>query len=265
MRRIFSQAWGGIMAGMLFFSLLPGCGGGSVGTGTEPRIAKTTFVGAVTSEAGQPVAGALILLLNTKEAATSAPDGTFQLDSTLDGGTASFSVTAGQVQGSVDVANVPSDGAAVNLAVVVNFDDRTVSLNNLSITAKIEGNCDPFFENTRTIRQSGRVPDGTMCPLRVRTSSAAGPVSGVPFVLQRARCFAGAPWHDVGSGVTGNVAPGFGELAFAFSNAEEFCVYRIVVPYGIADLRPQIFNVDTFRKQAFDAGVAFDPNEGDGR
>ena len=98
--------------------------------------------------------------------------------------------------------------------------------------------------------------------MRVRVRRNGIGLPDVPFVLQRRRCFEGAPWHEVESGFTGTDPAGFGELRFAFSNAEEFCVYRILVQ---TEVNPQLFLIETFRKQAFDGGFPFDPNSGDGR
>lgn len=240
-------------------SILGGCGGGSIGTGTEPR---TSFSGAVSNEKGTPLANVQIELRETGEKTTSAADGSFLLESVLAGGDATFQVSIATVNDEVQVSDLPSNGAAVQLDLTVNLRNQEVSLDNVSITAKIEGACDPYFENNRTIRQAQSVPDGTICPLRVRVKKNGVGLSGVPFLLQRSRCFDGAPWHDIEFGTTSQDPAGFGEISFAFSNAEEFCVYRVVIQGSEI---PEVFTVETFRKQAFDQGQEFNPNSGDGR
>lgn len=240
-----------ISALVLILSLvLHGCGGGSMGTGVEP---KSTFSGSLSSERGQPIAGAVIRLIETGEQTQTGGDGRFLLESTFEGNDAAFEITAGDVFSTFELNDLHDDGLAVNLQLTLDLEQGTVSLTNLSITAKIQGSCDPYFENGRIIRQANAVPEGTTCPFRVRASAQSGFVDGLRFVLERRSCEPTASWIEIGSGFTGTSGPGRGEIAFRFSNSEDHCLYRIRVPVGSPPIEPQEFEVHTFRKQAFDA------------
>ncbi len=230
--------------------VLPGCGGGSMGTGVEP---KSTFSGSLNSERGEPIVGALIRLVETGEQTQTGGDGRFRLESTFEGNDAAFEITAGTVFGTFELNNLHDDGLAVNLQLTLDLEQGTVSLTNLSITAKIQGSCDPYFENSRIIRQANAVPEGTTCPFRVRASAQSGFVDGLRFVLERRSCDPTSSWIEIGGGFTGTSGPGRGEIVFRFSNLEDHCLYRIRVPVDRPTIEPQVFEVHTFRKQAFDA------------
>ena len=50
------------------------------------------------------------------------------------------------------------------------------------------------------------------------------------------------------------ISEGVAQVPFTYIDDQKNCVYRIVAPFGVDGLREVVYEVDTFTKQAFDAG-----------
>lgn len=252
---------GGWLVVAIALLLVAGCGGGSVGTGTEPG--KTTqFFGSVTSPAGQPVAGAIVSLLESDTSAVVGDDGSFAFDAEFAGGDANFRLEALGKEADFVVTAITPGTEAVEVNVVYDSNSNSVVLSNLSLRAKIVGECDKYFVNRQPIIQTDPVPDGTRCDLEVSIRSNNQPVDGLQFEVEHRACTSGSSWGETTSGTTGNRAPGVGKVRFLWKNDADHCVYRIRGPVGIPDLDERTVHINTLRKLAFDAGTPF-PDDGD--
>ena len=250
---------------LLAFVSLPGCGGGSVGTGVSKD--RRSFEGRTISTDARPVVGARVTLLDTGESTATDEDGRFYLPSNFDGPVANLEVHADPFRKTFPIPNSNQQTSGTQLTIVVNPNADTASIRDLEVSVQVRGPCDYYFENTRTIRQANDLDDGTLCSLRVEIRSGGKPLEDAPFLLQRRRCLDGAPWHQesVGSTASSQVDPnpvnsadlgkpphpGVARLPFLFCNEEAHCVYRIVAP-NIPGIDPVLYEIHTFRKQQFD-------------
>ncbi len=229
-----------------------GCGGGSVGTGVSTD--RRSFEGRTITAAAIPIEGATVTLLNTGESTLSEKDGRFFLSSDFEDAVAELSVKSGELSGSIIVPNIQQGTAGIQLTIVLDAKDASVSASQLAVSARIVGACDPSFEDRRTIRQVSPLLDGTRCSLRVEVGASGAPLANVPVLLQRRRCIYGAPWHDEASAITESTAngePGVASLPLNIFNNDAHCVYRVVAPV-VENVEPVIYEIHTLRKQEFD-------------
>ena len=226
----------------LLLTLL-GCGGGSSGTGTGLR----RLTGTVQLTDKSAVAGATLTVAETGDSTTTGQDGSFALETTALGNEIKLLIESSSLSTSVTV-NFLADGSGdVSLTITIDPLSNIAVVSGYDVRAKIEGDCDPYFENNRTIRQANRVPQGTWCPFRVSIRTAAGGLPNRVFSLEHRACSATAPWKLIQLGNTN--ATGSGEIQFQYFDDAEYCLYRVLVPINDPQLAPLEFDVLTFTYQ----------------
>lgn len=230
---------------------LTACGGGSQGTGTEPR---TSFAGKIQSTDSNPIGGAQITVVETGEKTISDSEGNFNLNSSFVGGSTELIITTDQGSSTVVIdENITSQGAAIVVGVEVGSGTQLSSADSLTITAKIEGDCDIYFENNRVIRQSNQIQDGKICPFRIKVFDGHIPISGSSVYVQKRGCDDNLGWVTIKEGIVGIKTPGIVDVNFKFSTKPDFCLYRALVVVG--ENPAQEFIVRTFRKQKYDEQI----------
>lgn len=256
---VFKQSFKTIRA-ILFFSLflisLFGCGGGSAGTGIGGgTIGESARIsGVVVSTDGEGIENAAVTLLNTDESAQTDEAGAFELPSSFPGGDATFSIQSpNNGSAEVTVTDLPKESAEpVDLSIQLNSSANTAQILNLTVRAAVVRECDPMFLNTKTIKQTGELPDGYLCTIEAEIRSDGTPLDNVEFQLEHRGCSKDAPWRFSSRGVTGTSGPGTGELKFNFKDDEAHCVYRIKGPVFVPDVSPLSVQIHTLRKQNYD-------------
>ena len=242
---------------LIFFLVtsLLSCGGGSSGTavGTPSGKKVTNFSGIVLSQDGNGVAFTPVALLNTEDITVTDEAGSFELTSEFNGGDAAFAIGEGALDTVVVVENLPENAQQVELSILFNSDSETASLLSLTLRARIVRDCNAFFLNTRTIRQTTPLAEGVQCTVEVEIKSDGVPVDDLLFELQHRGCSVNAPWQFSGVSKTGSSGPGIGELTFPFRNDEKHCVYRIIGPLNRRDTIAVSAQIQTLRKQEFDS------------
>lgn len=232
-----------------FIFVLAGCmGGGSSGTGTK------TIEGQIQTPSDQPVSGAVVTVVETGESTVTNSEGEFVIESSASPGDVELEIKTPEVTTTVTVpATAADESSAVSVDLEVDQNQSTVTATNVEVIAKIVRECDIYFENRRTIRQSNAIREGLTCPVRVTVRDNGRPLGNVPFIMEKRACAPNSKWTKVASGETSTNSPaGVGEMRFKFSNKPDSCVYRIVAPYRFANTKSLIFEVHTFRKQAYD-------------
>lgn len=228
--------------GLVVVILLSACGGGTVGTGTGER----SIEGRVLYTDGRAVEGAEVTILETGEADTTDSNGDFEISSETQSSEITLEVAKNEVRSEVKIDAAEGGKDAVRVDVELDPVSQHSSVSSLSVTAKIEGRCDPYFENKRTIRQSAKLGSGTVCPVNVRMRGNGRPLSRIPFIIEHSKCD-GEKWTRDADGVTNQ--SGFGTTDFTFKDDDNHCLYRIVAPHEVKGLRSLTFNVLTFRAQ----------------
>ena len=200
---------------------LMGCGGGSAGTGTGNVVVQ----GAVLDQSGEPVENVDIRVVETGSEATTAQDGHFEIL-----GTSAY-VTV----------DMPQDGGIVSITLTIDPSLSKVDAASVEMSAGIVGQCDSYFENRSTIRQSNRVPGNLRCVARVSVKSDEGPLAHVPIVIQYNDCAESVAWTTLAAGSTfGFPNTGVGQIEFplCLSNCSSVWSTRIT-PAGTKD--PNIY------------------------
>lgn len=237
---------------ILFISIF-GCGGGSSGTGTGNNT--VTIRGVVTDDNQQPFPGVLVTVLEGGESDTTDSTGQFEINTDLvaDEYTLEFAVDNKSV--TTTISAVGGNGT-ISIEVQINplLDDITV--NDISVDARIVGTCDNYFENKDPIRQANNVPEnGVQCTLKVTVKNKKIGLAHVPIAIQYRRCEGNKSWFTSELGATMSGANlGIAQIDFRYYSNDVHCRYRIVTPYyedsgGIDRERSVIKYIDTFEYQ----------------
>lgn len=220
---------------------LIGCGGGTVGTGTGER----SIEGRILLVSGAPLPDAEVIILQTGESSTTDASGAFMIETSTTETELSLQIETDTFSSQVEIQTDPTDPVTqVNLS--VDPVKKITTVKNISVTAKIEGRCDPYFENKRKIRQSNKLATDTQCTVNVRIRGDGAPIDRIPFVVEHAACNQ-KKWKRDSEGITNT--GGFGSTDFTYVDAEDHCYYRIIVPYNVEGLDPVTFLVVTFQAQ----------------
>lgn len=229
---------------LLLLLIFEGCGGGTVGTGTGERSVRS-IEGRILLVSGAPLPDAEVTILETGESGTTDSSGTFMIETESVDAQISLEIQTETISSRVQVETDPSDPVTqVNLE--VDPVRQVTTVRNISVTAKIEGSCDPYFENKRTIRQSNKLASNTKCMVNVRIRGDGAPLNRIPFVVEHAACNQ-KKWHRDSEGITNT--GGFGTTPFTYVDEPDHCYYRIIVPYNVQGLDPVTFLVVTFQAQ----------------
>lgn len=224
-----------------------GCGGGSAGTGT------TSFQGKLLTPENEPVAGAIVTVVETGESAVTDKNGQFVLETASSNNNVAIQVEAPDVTATVTVPRASSNDSKVGLELEVNSETATITVKNFEISAEIIGGCmSAFAKRQNTLVQVRRIPDGTKCIARVIATEKENPLGGIRVEIQRSRCETGGTWTSVASGRTSFTDPaGVSEVPFRFLDDNEHCRYRIVAPVKDPKRSPLVFDIETFRLRDF--------------
>lgn len=236
--------------------LINACGGGSSGTGTEFREQTITIEGNVKNTSGQAIVNALLTIVETGDSATSDQNGDFVLETNTNEDNLNLKLESENINSNIELNNIQSkEGSTIQLDIEIDSQLKEVNKKDLEVQAKIVGECDQYFDNFRTIRQSNPTPtNGIQCTARVVVKNAGNPLGNAPVRIQHRACQTGSNWIDDALGLTRDEtdSKGVAQVNFSFKNNREHCVYRIIAPSDVPDLRPIIHFVDTFTKQRFD-------------
>lgn len=242
----FSQILMTFSAVLLLLSI--GCGGGSSGTGTR------TIEGSVSGSSGAAIANVKVTIVQTDDVTFTDQNGEFSIETSLIAGDVNLRLQGDEIDTTVTVPDVSGEPTTVSVTISVAATGEPVSITNLEVLTKIVGRCDIYFENLRTIRQSNEVPRGLSCVARTEVKGDGKTLGNVGVTIQVRRCPAGSPWTTLASGVTmSGTNSGVAQVEFPFSDSAETCVYRVVAPDSIAGVKPIVYEIHTFTKQAFDA------------
>ncbi|MBX7136705.1 MAG: hypothetical protein K1X83_01890 [Oligoflexia bacterium] len=235
---------------------LSSCGGGSSGTslGGPPDRQGILFSGVLISDQGRELPFARVTLLNTDDFVNTDEAGAFELHSGFPGGEATLEIEP--QDGNSATLSLPASalvGDNIDLSIAYDAAQNSAERLALTLRARIVRSCSALFLNTRTIRQTGSVPEGTNCTIETQIRRNGLPANDYVFQLQHRGCAPTDPWEFSAAGVTGTSGPGDGEVEFPFHNDERHCVYRIIGPLNAAELLPLTTHLHTLRKLNFDA------------
>jgi hypothetical protein len=238
-----------------FFSLLlvivlalMGCGGGSAGTGTGPVV---VVQGAVLDESGTPVEDVHVRVVETGNEDTTSSSGEFEIETVPDSGNVTLEVSSDTGVAYITI-DIPEDGGTVSITLRIDPRLTQVDAESLEVGAAIVGRCDIYFENTRIIRQSNKVPGDLSCVAKASVTSDGRRLAGVPVVVQYRDCDELLPWTTVAAGSTLNTPNiGIAQLRFPFIDDETHCLYRIVAPFGVPGLPAleRIIHTSTYQRR----------------
>lgn len=229
--------------------LVIGCGGGSVGTGTGGER-ELTVEGTIENTSGNPIPAALVTIIDTGDSDITDRDGRFSILTHSDSETLTLEVSVGNQTNTTTIEAMGEDGV-ISLTIKFNPLVDEIEVDRLKVSAKIVGRCDSYFENRRIIRQSNPAPQGVECTARVKVISAGLALAHVPIAIQFRRCGAGKPWTTtaLGETMTGSNL-GVAQIPFNFFDDPDHCLYQIVTPFGVAEVDPVIYEIQTFTYQA---------------
>ena len=225
-----------------------GCGGGTVGTGIGSPGIERSIEGSVQYAGGNPIANATITILETGETTTTNAQGQFAIKTTATNQEIKLEIattnTTEQIAVMTDPTR-PNDVIQVNIS--VDPVTKVTTVKHLDVSAVVHGNCDPYFENGRTIRQSVALPSGTDCQVLVQVLGDGKPLARIPFIIQHSDCNQKV-WHLESDSLTNS--RGVGEAGFQYIDDTRHCFYRVVVPYNVKGLDSTTFLVYTFQAQS---------------
>ena len=227
--------------------VLPGCGGGTEGTGTRP------IDGTVSDISGNPISGVEVTELLTGSSDVTNAEGKFQVDTPEDQQVVEIEVKSEDFQGVVTVDASQDSTAGVSVNIKVDPKDKSLETSFVDVIAKIVGRCDVYFENNRIIRQANRTPQGIRCLARIEVRADGQTLGKVPFILQYRSCREDGQWTTLAQGTTfSGTHSGVGQLEFQYYDDPAHCVYRVLAPYeykGATEVEHLIY---TFTKQEYD-------------
>lgn len=134
--------------------LLPGCGGGSKGTGGDQ------LTGRVVNVQQDPIVGVSVTELSSGENAVTGPDGGFSIRTDLPAGTVAIGVDTGSVSSTVSITGVTE--STIELRVIIQLDERSgatkvVEVGRTESTHTPGPNSQPTERPTRTATPNGAV------------------------------------------------------------------------------------------------------------
>lgn len=146
--------------------------------------------------------------------------------------------------------DIPKDSSRIALDITVNTETDAIEVKNIRVRAGFAGLCDYYFENREIIRQSNRVPPGTICSLNVEVMGDGRRLEKVPVALQYAGCQPGSTWKTLLTVNTGEGKhAGSAEVNFEYKDSAVFCRYRVVAPVGATPFGT--CPIDTFTEQEY--------------
>lgn len=246
---------------MLFPAALltsPGCGGGSVGTGTGEGV--TTVEGKIVTPSGEPLAGAAVKLQGAAVPATTDANGHFVIAvaSTALPTNVQLQVAPNPANTSTSTANVavvePStDPSALVVQVVIDIETPPVVIQSSEVKVQAAGLCADRFVNNRTIEQIGSIVAGTLCTFNVSVTEDTVPQPLAQYRVEYRACDDASLWIPLLDGVTNSPNLGnTGEASFPYIEDADHCVYRVVAPVNQEGLEPTAFEIRTLLKKQFD-------------
>lgn len=226
---------------------LPGCGGGSEGTGSR------SITGRIARSDDTPVVSASIELIQTGDIAITDNDGMFLLLTDFSGPDGTLKVTDQDASTLVPLPNVESD--SINLKIDITLEAGNGELNATSVQswAKIVGACDIYFENNERIRQANKVPKNTQCTVKFFVSGDGERLERISGAIEVRACDSN-DWDLVSIGETGiGTGAGVGQISFIYKDDKRHCEYRIGAPFGYDHYEPIYTYIDTFTLQKLKA------------
>lgn len=236
--------WYILLVGMLYLLMTGGgCGGGSSGTGSGPQV----YSGYIVTTGGEPVPNARVTIEETGDSSTTKSDGSFSIESEPGIDEAVFVIDIGDTTTKIPVNDLSADSTGISLAIDEKDASQQTS-SSVDIRVKFVGTCDIYFENTRPIRQSNRIPgDAATCTLKVSLRSIRGGLPNRTFEVQKNNCETSDRWRLVTKGQTG--ANGVVQVPVEYKDSEQDCLYRVLVPLNDNKLKPLSFEIwsDTYQ------------------
>lgn len=144
---------------------LPGCGGGTTGSGDAPSV---KVYGTVTDQQGRAVTAGTVSDLNGDTTTSIDTSGGFQLSAVSDDGTVALDVTAQGTYGSIHVKDLPSSAQSIAVKVVVDSVSGIVTLASVDIDVDTS----PSIDISQSVR--GTVTDSSGQPAKNVTASVVG-------------------------------------------------------------------------------------------
>lgn len=228
---------------------ISGCaGGGSEGTGVESEY--RSVEGRIVTKEGIPLAQAEVTILETGESSVSDESGDFTIQTSSVSNSLELEVRKGDQSVRTTISSLSNDSQSVQVTIEFDPTAAVVPVEALEVSVKIVGQCDPYFENNRTIRQANPVPAGTRCTAKIVTRSGGKPVGNISYGLRYRACPDSSRSVELAAGLTSVVFnPGVGQVTFPFFDDQQHCVYEILVPYKQAGAKPIVYRIVTFTKQ----------------
>lgn len=233
---------------------LTSCGGGSAGTGVGlPGGSTAKFAGVIVSPDSKAIESAEVKLLNTDETTITNEAGAFELSSDFPGTEATFEISLSNGKtGNVVLKDIDTTNETIDFSVVTNTNTGFSSILNLTLRAKVIGQCQAAFLNSKTIKQTSSIPDGYSCRVEVEIKENGIPQNNQEFVLETRGCSKEDNWKLINTGKTGSSGPGIGEISFDYHSNQETCVYRLRGPIADNQNITLFTQINTLEKITFD-------------
>lgn len=222
------------------------CGGGTSGSGLK------TYQGTVTTVDNKALPQVAVTIEDTGDSSFTNNEGQFAIKSNASGSEVRFLLESPQFSSRFTLKDIPDESSRIEMTVTVDPETQSTQVSNVSVRAWMAGTCDFYFENREVIRQSNRVPTGTVCSLNVRILGDGSPLANVPVALQYSSCAPHSTWETLLVTQTGSGShTGAAELNFQFIDSETFCRYRIIAPFGVQGITGVTYPIDTFTEQEY--------------
>lgn len=232
----------------LILSFFIGCGGGTSGSGLDPKI----YQGKVLATDGRILSDVSVTIESTGDTAVTNSEGEFQITSNSQGGEVPFNIQSSEFNSYFSLNNISDDSSRVSINITVDTENDIVKVDHFSLKAQFVGNCDYYFENREIIRQANFVPDGTLCTLKVTVKGDGKKLARIPIALQYASCQENATWETIKESQTQtgkNI--GVSQINFPYYDSKKFCRYRVVAPFRYSSYSPIFYPIDTFTEQEY--------------
>jgi len=227
---------------LLFF--VQGCGGGTSGSGLN------IYEGKVQTTTGLALSKVKVTIESTGDTTSTNDKGEFSLESEAAGLEVPFLLESDLFSSRFILEGASETEKRVNMKITVDTDSDTVSVERFAMRAAFVGGCDHYFENTNPIRQANKVPDNTVCTIKVYVYGDEKPLGNIPIALQYASCSKNATWETLETSTTGvGKNRGIGQMSFSYKSSPEFCRYRVVAPFHLATYHPLFHYIKTFEEQ----------------
>ena len=223
-------------------------GGGSAGTGTGAGL---TVEGLVLDIDSKPVSAARVTIKETGDSDISDSAGHFSIATSMVSGELTLEISS---NGKSNTATITVNDGQGTLQITVKFNPliEQTPATQLEVNAKIVGECDPYFENNRIIRQANPVSGALTCTAKVRVEGEGLPLAHAPIAIQYRACASNSPWVTTALGATMTGANlGTGQVTFTFEDDKKHCLYRILAPFDVKNQKPVVYEVHTITYQNF--------------